>query len=215
MTSVRSVDLCGRLEKCRILPVVDVADSDDARHLGSALLTAGLPQIELTLRRPGALDAIAAAAEDTRLLVGAGTVLGAAQVRDCLAAGARFIVSPGTDRDVIATCLEAGVAILPGVATPTDLMTATSMGIDVVKFFPADVLGGVAAIRALAGPFPSVKFVPTGGIDVTRASSYLDEHSVLAVGGSWMSPKELIAQRNWSAISELARQALQIAGTAA
>lgn len=214
MTSVQSVDLRGRLEKCRVLPVVDVADGDDARHLGSALLAAGLPQIELTLRRPGALDAVAAAAEDTRLLVGAGTVLSAAQVRDCLAAGARFIVSPGTDRDVIAACVDAGVAIVPGVATPTDLMTATSMGIDVVKFFPAQVLGGVAAIRALAGPFPSVKFVPTGGIDVTRAPSYLDEHSVLAIGGSWMSPKELIVQRDWSTISELARQALQIAGTA-
>jgi 2-dehydro-3-deoxyphosphogluconate aldolase / (4S)-4-hydroxy-2-oxoglutarate aldolase len=212
MTAVGSIYLRTRLEKCRILPVVDVADSNDARDLGSALLASGLAQVELTLRRPGALDAVAAAAEDARLFVGAGTVLSAAQARDCLAAGARFIVSPGTDRGVIAACLDAGVPVLPGVATPTDLMTATSMGIDVVKFFPAHVLGGVATIRALAGPFPAVRFVPTGGIDSTRAPSYLDEHAVLAVGGSWMAPRELIQERDWSAISALALEAMQIGG---
>jgi 2-dehydro-3-deoxyphosphogluconate aldolase/(4S)-4-hydroxy-2-oxoglutarate aldolase len=214
MTSVQSMDLRSHLERCRILPVVDVADRDDARHLGSALLASGLPQLELTLRRPGALDAVAAAAEDTRMLVGAGTVLTAAQARDCLAAGARFIVSPGTDRGVIAACLDAGVPVLPGVATPTDLMTATSMGIDVVKFFPAHALGGVATIRALASPFPSVRFVPTGGIDITRAPAYLAEPAVLAVGGSWMVPKELLQQRDWDAISALARKALRIGDAA-
>ncbi len=210
MTSAEPVDLRAHLERCRILPVVDVADSGDARHLGAALLASGLTQIELTLRRPGALDAVAAAAEDPRLLVGAGTVLSAAQARDCLAAGARFIVSPGTDREIITACLDAGVPVLPGVATPTDLMTAVSMGIDTVKFFPAHVLGGVAAIRALAGPFPSVRFVPTGGIDSRRAPTYLDEHAVLAVGGSWMAPNDLIQQHHWKAISALALEAVQI-----
>ncbi|CAN3127622.1 bifunctional 4-hydroxy-2-oxoglutarate aldolase/2-dehydro-3-deoxy-phosphogluconate aldolase [Mycobacterium sp. smrl_JER01] len=210
MTSVQSLDLRSHLEKCRILPVVDVTDTDDARHLGSALLASGMAALELTLRRPGALDAVAAAAEDTRMLVGAGTVLTAGQARDCLAAGARFVVSPGTDREVITACLDAGVPVLPGVATPTDLMAAISMGIDTVKFFPAQALGGVTTIRALANPFQAVRFVPTGGIDTTNVPAYLAEHSVLAVGGSWMAPKELIQRRDWGAISDLARQALRM-----
>ena len=139
-------------------------------------------------------------------------VVNAGQARDAIAAGARFVVSPGIDRDIIQTCLDAAIPVVPGVATPSEIMIALGMGIDVVKFFPAAALGGVATIRAFSAPFPGVRFVPTGGIDMASAPTYLAEQSVLAIGGSWMVSTTLLRSGNWAEVTALAAEASTLGG---
>src|SRR6476620_10404453 len=201
-----------QLDSLRVLPVADVPDGTDCAALGDAMVRAGLPLLEVTLRRPGAIDTLAALAADDRLLVGAGTVVNAGQARDAIAAGARFVVSPGIDRDIIQTCLDAAIPVVPGVATPSEIMIALGMGIDVVKYFPAAALCGVAPIRAFSAPFAGVRFVPTGGIDMASAPTYLAEQSVLAIGGSWMVSTTLLRSGNWAEVTALAAEASTLGG---
>jgi len=214
MTPESSAEILARMSAVGVVPVVEIDDAGAAGPLGEALVGAGLPIVEITLRTTAALAAIRAAASDTRLLVGAGTVVNVDQVDAAAAAGARFVVSPGISVEVVERCREQGLLCLPGVATPTDTMTAIALGLDTLKLFPAGTIGGPAAVRALSGPFPQVQFVPTGGITAETARSYLDLPAVLAVGGSWMVPRAAIREGDWDTVRRLAAEAVAIGSSA-
>ena len=195
----------------RLLAVVVLDDPAAAEPLGEALLNGGLRCIEVTLRTESALEVIATMAANTERVVGAGTVLTVDQVDRVIDAGARFVVSPGLDMDVVRRCQERGVAVVPGVATATEIQRALTAGVTTVKLFPAGLLGGPAMVKALAAPFRAVRFIPTGAIDASTAAGYLELASVLAIGGSWMVPPEALRSGNWPRVEELAREAVAIA----
>ena len=197
-----------RLGELGVVPVVVIDDVSRAEPLGRALIAGGLPCAEVTLRTPEALDCLRVLAEDPDLLVGAGTVLRASQVEQALRAGARYIVSPGFSPAVVAECAQAGIPVLPGVATATEIQAALEVGLEVVKFFPAEAAGGVRTLAALAAPFRDVRFVPTGGIAAADLASYLALPSVLAVGGSWLVSTTLLAGGRYAEITELTAAAV-------
>nr|WP_216648339.1 bifunctional 4-hydroxy-2-oxoglutarate aldolase/2-dehydro-3-deoxy-phosphogluconate aldolase [Isoptericola chiayiensis] len=199
------------LAQHRLVPVVVVDGADQGLGLADALIAGGLPVAEITLRTAGGLDAIrAVAAERPDVVVGAGTVTTAAQVDDVVGAGARYIVSPGLSRAVVERAQEHGVPVLPGVATATDVMTALDLGVETVKLFPASVVGGPAALKALAAPFPGVRFVPTGGVSADNLPDYLALKPVLAVGGSWMVAKGLVDAGDWAEITRRTTEAVDL-----
>lgn len=199
------------IEDGRLVPVIVVDDPAAARPLGDALVAGGLRCAEVTFRTAAAGAALAAMAEDPRLLVGAGTVVRPEQVDRAVAAGARFIVSPGFSPTVVRHCQQVGVPVVPGVATASDIQAAGEQGLDVLKLFPAEPLGGLAMLKALAAPFPGVRFVPTGGITAAQLGDYLAHPSVAAVGGSWMVAPKLIAAGAWEEITRLTADAVAIA----
>lgn len=196
------------LATLRVIPVVVLEAASHAEALGAALKAGGLPCAEVTFRTAAAQEALRTMARDADLLVGAGTVLQPDQVDRALDAGARFIVTPGFSRRVVERCQARGVVVYPGVATPTEIQMALEIGIDIVKFFPAEASGGVDALKAIAAPFPMVRFIPTGGINATNLERYLGFESVLAVGGSWMVAPPLIASGNFGQITRLTRAAV-------
>lgn len=208
-------DVLATIGAGRLVPVIVVEDPQAARPLGEALVAGGLRCAEVTFRTPAAEAALAALAQDPRLLVGAGTVVRPEQVDRALAAGARFIVSPGVSPTVVRHCQRAGVPVVPGVATATEIQAAGAEGLDVLKFFPAEPLGGLAMLKALAAPFPGVRFVPTGGIGAGQLGGYLAHPSVLAVGGSWMVAPTLIAAGAWEEITKLTAEAVELAAQSA
>jgi 2-dehydro-3-deoxyphosphogluconate aldolase/(4S)-4-hydroxy-2-oxoglutarate aldolase len=201
----------GQLAAVRVIPVVVLDDSAAAAPLAGALADAGLPCAEITLRTAAGEAAIGIMAQQRNLLVGAGTVLDASQAEHAIEAGARFIVSPGFDEEVVGRCQELSVPVLPGAATATEIQRARRAGLRVVKFFPAETLGGVNALDALSAPFPDMRFIPTGGISPGNLQPYLAHRAVLAVGGSWMVPRQLIADRDWAQVTQLARDAARLA----
>jgi 2-dehydro-3-deoxyphosphogluconate aldolase/(4S)-4-hydroxy-2-oxoglutarate aldolase len=191
-----------------VVPVVRIERAPDAAELARTLAGADLACIEITFRTDAAVDAIRAIrAGVPEVLVGAGTITTLDQVDRALEAGAAFIVSPGLQADVVRSCLAQSVPVLAGVYTPTEILTAVDLGLSVVKLFPASSAGGPAYLRTLAGPFPAVSFVPTGGIDQDDLEAYLRIPSVLAVGGSWMVRPELLATRDWATVARLAAEA--------
>ena len=187
----------------RIVPVVVLHDAKDAEPLGRALIAGGLPVAEVTFRTAAAVESIRAMSAIEGLIVGAGTVLTPAQVEQAVEAGASFIVSPGLRRDVVLAAQAAGIPVLPGAVTPSEIMAAQELGLDTVKFFPANVYGGAAAIKALSAPFGSMRFVPTGGVSVSNLFDYLSLGCVPAVGGSWMVPVDAIREGAFAHVSEL------------
>jgi 2-dehydro-3-deoxyphosphogluconate aldolase / (4S)-4-hydroxy-2-oxoglutarate aldolase len=195
------------LARARILPILTVDEPGTAVAIGAALVAGGITAVEVTFRRPGAERAMAALAADPGLLVGAGTVLTPAQVDIAADAGARFVVSPGIDDDVLDRAAERGIDALPGVATATEIQRAVRRNMAAVKLFPVGPLGGVAFLTALASPFPAMRFVPTGGIGPAELADYLRVPVVLAVGGSWMVRPEWVQAGDWSAITTAARSA--------
>jgi len=195
----------------RIVPVVVLHDAKDAEPLGRALMAGGLPVAEVTFRTAAAADSIRAMSAVDGLIVGAGTVLNPAQVEQALAAGATFIVSPGLRRDVVFAAQAAGIPVLPGAVTPSEIMAAQELGLETVKFFPANVYGGAAAIKALSAPFGSMRFVPTGGVSASNLSDYLSLGCVPAVGGSWMVPVDAIREGAFERVSELCAGAVAAA----
>jgi 2-dehydro-3-deoxyphosphogluconate aldolase/(4S)-4-hydroxy-2-oxoglutarate aldolase len=199
------------LSTFRIVPVVVLDNASDAEALGDALKAGGLPCAEVTFRTAAAENALRVLARDSDLLVGAGTVLQVDQVDRALEAGARFIVTPGFSQRVVERCQARGVVVYPGVATPTEIQMALDIGIDRVKFFPAEASGGVDALKAIAAPYPMVRFIPTGGINIRNIKSYLGLEPVLAVGGSWMVAPPLIASGNFGEITRLTREAVDAA----
>ena len=198
-----------QFQKLGIIPVVVIDDAKDAVPLAKALCEGGLPVAEVTFRTDAAEEAIRLMAEAyPEMLVGAGTVLTTEQVDRAVAAGAKFIVSPGLNPKVVKYCQEKNVPITPGTARPTDIEMALELGLDVVKFFPAEQNGGLAMIKAMAAPYTKVKFMPTGGINAKNLKSYLDFDKIIACGGSWMVPKDLVAAGDFEAIKNLTREAV-------
>lgn len=196
------------LARVAVVPVLTVTDLGQAVRLARALVAGGLPVLEVTLRSDAALGAIAAMrAAVPEAIVGAGTVVDAAQLAAVVAAGSQFIVSPGFSAPLCVAAREAGVAMLPGVATASELMAALACGLDTLKFFPAAQAGGVALLKAFAGPFPGVRFCPTGGIDIASAPAYLDLPNVICVGMSSIAPPGLLAAGDFASIEQRAREA--------
>ncbi len=199
-----------------VVPVLTIDRERDAVPLARALFEGGLPVIEVALRSPAAIAAIAAIARSLpQVVVGAGTLLRAADVAAAAHAGARFLVSPGTTPELAASALAAELPYLPGVATPSEIMATRALGICLMKLFPAEALGGIAFLKALAPVFPGVAFCPTGGIDERLAADYLALPNVPFVGGSWMAPKDAITAGDWRRIRRLAERAAAIGRAAA
>ena len=191
-----------------VIPVLKIADPAHAVPLARALARGGLPMIEITLRTAGALEAIRrVAAEVKEAIVGAGTILDARQFDEAAKAGAKFIVSPGITRELLAAADDSAVPLLPGAITPGEIMAAREAGLRFLKFFPAEQAGGVAFLRALASPIADVKFCPTGGISLRNAADYLSLSNVVCVGGSWIAPDDLVQAGRWDTIEMLAREA--------
>ena len=202
-------DLASVLDGARLLPVLTVPSTATAGPLADALAAGGARCAEVTFRTPGAEQVLKTMAAHGGLIVGAGTVLTPEQAERAVAAGARFVVSPGFDEEVVAKCRELGVPVVPGIATATELMRALKSGLDTVKLFPAEPLGGLRTLRALAAPFPRVRFVPTGGIDAYRMAAYIADPAVLAVGGSWMATADHLERGDYEEIRRLTADAVE------
>lgn len=194
----------------RVVPVVVTVNVKGARKLAAALAEGGIRCAEITLRTDSAIEAIRSMAAESRIAVGAGTVTTPDQVDRAVEAGARFIVSPGLAVDVVERAASLGVPIAPGVATASELQAAIRLGLDLVKLFPAQSLGGVSYLSALSGPFPSARFMPSGGITEVNAALYLGHPAVSAVGGSWMVPGQAVALNDFDTIRELAARAARL-----
>ena len=200
------------LEQTPVVPVVVIEDASKAVPLAKALVAGGLPIIEVTMRTAAAADAIAAiAAEVPDAHIGAGTVLSAQHAKTIVAAGAKFIVSPGLHEDVVSVAQDLSIPIMPGVATASEAQRAWNMGLRILKFFPAGQAGGLPMIKALASVFRDVVFMPTGGITTANLKDYLQFPAVLACGGSWLTPAKAIADGDFDQITALASEALAIA----
>lgn len=210
MTTTDTPDVHERIIAHRLLPVIALPGADLADPLADALVAGGLPVAEVTLRTDAAEASIRAMAKRGDLIVGAGTVLTVDQAKLSVDAGAEFIVAPGTSPAVIEWCKSQGVTIYPGVATPTDITAAASLGVEVVKFFPAEALGGVKTLKALAAPFGGVRFVPTGGIGPGNLADYLAVDAVAACGGSWMVSKAWLVDRAFDRIESATREAVAL-----
>ncbi|MBM7167327.1 bifunctional 4-hydroxy-2-oxoglutarate aldolase/2-dehydro-3-deoxy-phosphogluconate aldolase [Streptomyces sp. G44] len=196
------------LDLAPVVPVVVVEDLADAVPMARALVAGGLPAIEVTLRTPVALDAIRAiAAEVPDAVVGAGTVICAQNADDSVAAGARFLVSPGWTESLLAAMKGSGVPFLPGVSTASEVVALLERGVSEMKFFPAEAAGGTAYLKSLGGPLPRARFCPTGGITADSAPAYLALENVGCVGGSWMLTSDAVAAKDWTRVASLARQA--------
>jgi 2-dehydro-3-deoxyphosphogluconate aldolase/(4S)-4-hydroxy-2-oxoglutarate aldolase len=189
-----------------VIPVVVVHDPADAVPIARALVDGGLPIIELTLRTPTAMDAIERiAAEVPEIIVGAGTIVDVNQPKQAAAAGAQFLVSPGSTRDLRSAMRDSGLPHLPGVATVSEVLTLLEEGYTNMKFFPAEAAGGAAYLRAIQSPVPAARFCPTGGVSPTNLTDYLTLPNVGCVGGSWLTPADAVERHDWTTISDLAR----------
>ena len=208
---MKPLEVLSLVEEKKIVPVVTINDVKDARGLGEALCEGGLPIAEITFRTSSAEGAIKEISKNIpEMLVGAGTIINLEQAKRALDAGASFIVSPGVNRSVIEFALDKNIAIFPGVCTPTELMIALEYNLPVVKFFPAKQYGGLDTIKALAAPFPGVRFMPTGGINAENIAKYLEFKRIIACGGSWMVKEELIKNGDFARIVELTKEAVAL-----
>ena len=206
------MEILDRLARAGIVPVVVLEDAKDAVPTAKAMLAGGIDVMEITFRTAAAADSIKAVAESCPdMLVGAGTVLNLEQCKLAVKMGAKFIVSPGFDKDVVAYCLENGISVTPGCVTPTEITAAVNMGLKVVKFFPANVYGGLNAMKNLSAPFVGIKFIPTGGVNAKNVREYIEAPYIHAVGGSWVCPKADIAAGNFEKITALCAEARQAA----
>jgi 2-dehydro-3-deoxyphosphogluconate aldolase/(4S)-4-hydroxy-2-oxoglutarate aldolase len=194
-----------------IVPVVVLNNAEDAVPLARALLKGGIDFMEITFRTECAAESIALIAKEVpEMTVGAGTVINLEQAERAVENGAKFIVSPGLDVGVVTWAQERDIPVIPGCVTPTEIMKAISLGLNVVKFFPADVFGGIKAIKALSAPFGQVKFLPTGGVSEANLKDFIENKSVAAIGGSWVCKKDDIASHDWDKITTLSANAIKI-----
>ncbi|MBQ7045047.1 MAG: bifunctional 4-hydroxy-2-oxoglutarate aldolase/2-dehydro-3-deoxy-phosphogluconate aldolase [Clostridia bacterium] len=198
-----------QLKLVGLVPVIKLNDPEKAVPLAKALVKGGIPVAEVTFRAAGADKAIAAIAKEVpEVLVGAGTVITIDQVKQAVSAGAKYIISPGFDKEVVQYCVDNNIPITPGCTNPSEVSIATKMGLEAVKFFPAEAMGGLKVIKSLAGPFPKMRFIPTGGIGPDNLKDYLAFDKIIACGGSWMVPEKLIDNEDWDAITALAKEAV-------
>jgi 2-dehydro-3-deoxyphosphogluconate aldolase / (4S)-4-hydroxy-2-oxoglutarate aldolase len=200
---------------CRVIPVLTIDQPNHGAGVADALMRGGLPVAEVTLRSAGAEAVLARMAQQPGLLAGAGTVVRHDQVDRVHAAGARFVVCPGFDPDIVQRCRDLDLTVIPGISTATELQAAARMDVEVVKLFPAEAVGGLRLLSALAAPFPGMRFIPTGGITEENMTSYLSHPAVPAVGGSWIAPRAAVLAQDWDRIAGNAGRAVEIAGQAA
>jgi 2-dehydro-3-deoxyphosphogluconate aldolase/(4S)-4-hydroxy-2-oxoglutarate aldolase len=202
--------------KSRIVPVIEMAELADALPLADALLAGGIDVIEITLRTPVALEAMALLCKERpQLSVAAGTVMGKTQLDAAYAAGVRLAFSPGSTVELLTAAKNSGVHFFPGVVTPSEIMQSLSFGFTTMKLFPADAIQSVKLLKSIAGPFPHARFIPTGGINDTNIHEYAVQSNVLAMGASAVAPKDLVRNKQWEQISERARRLLEMTRTAA
>ena len=205
------MDINAKIESLKLVPVVVLEDAKDALPLAKALIDGGLPVAEVTFRTAAAEDSIRAISEAyPEMLVGAGTVTNLEQAKTAVAAGAKFLVTPGFSDEVTRYAVENDIPIFPGTCTPTEVMRAMSYGLKVVKFFPASQYGGLNTIKALSGPFPAMRFMPTGGINAGNVKEYLANKHISACGGSWMVKSDLIAAGKFDEIKRLTQEAVAL-----
>ena len=204
-----------KIQKIGIVPVVVLNDAKDAAPLAKALCDGGLPCAEVTFRTDAAEESIRIMAEQfPNMLVGAGTVLTTDQVDRAVAAGAKFIVSPGLNPKIVRYCVEKNIPITPGTTNPSDIEQAIECGLEVVKFFPAEQAGGLAMLKAMAAPYTMLKFMPTGGINTKNLKEYLGFSKILCCGGSWMVKGDMIKNKEFDKITEMTREATELAAAA-
>lgn len=197
-----------------VMPVMVIQNLDDAVPLAQALVAGGIKVLEITLRTPVALDAIRLIRREVgEAVVGVGTVANAAQLKAVEEAGAVFAISPGITSSLLAAAASGGIALIPGIATLSELMLGMEYGLDHFKFFPAEAAGGIPMLKAIAGPFPQMTFCPTGGISPDNYQAYLQLGNVACVGGSWLAPQDAVKSKNWEKVTELAQQAIARAKT--
>lgn len=197
-----------RVEELRIVPVIAISDSSKAEGLANALINAGLPIAEVTLRTPSSLESLKTIASHKEILTGAGSLKNVKDLESAMKAGAQFAVSAGFSPEIAAESIKLGIPYFPGVATPTEILQAINAGITTLKFFPAETLGGVSALKAMSAPFPGIRFMPTGGINLSNMNEYLSFSAVVAIGGSWMVPQKLIDAGEFAEIERLTIEAL-------
>lgn len=204
-----------QLKACGVVPVVVLEEEADALPLAKALIEGGLPCAEVTFRTEAAAGAIRQITETyPEMLMGAGTVLTIEQVDRAIASGAKFIVSPGFDPEIVDYCLEKQIPVFPGCMTPSEVAWAVKRGLEVVKFFPAEQAGGLAMIKAMAAPYPQLRFMPTGGIGPKNLTEYLSFEKILCCGGSWMVKGDLVKEKRYDEIQKLAKEAKMLVDTA-
>ena len=202
------MDVLKSLAQSGVVPVVVLEDAKDAVPTAKAMLAGGIDVMEITFRTAAAADSIKAVAQECPdMVVGAGTVINLEQCKLAVECGAKFIVSPGYDEETVAWCCDNGIPVTPGCVTPTEIMMALKHGLKVLKFFPANVYGGLSAIKSLAGPFGGVKFIPTGGVNAQNLAEFISSPYIHAVGGSWICPKADIAAGNFDKITALCKEA--------
>ena len=202
------MDVLKRLAQSGVVPVVVLEDAKDAVPTAKAMLAGGIDVMEITFRTAAAAGSIKAVAQECPdMVVGAGTVINLEQCKLAVECGAKFIVSPGYDEETVAWCCDNGIPVTPGCVTPTEIMMALKHGLKVLKFFPANVYGGLSAIKSLAGPFGGVKFIPTGGVNAQNLAEFISSPYIHAVGGSWICPKADIAAGNFDKITALCKEA--------
>ena len=201
-----------RISEIGVVPVIKLNHPErDAAPLAKALIAGGVPVAEVTFRAAGAAIAIKTMREQfPEMLVGAGTVLTTAQVDEAMAAGAQFIVTPGMDPELVEYCQKVGIDVFPGCTTPTDYHTAYKLGLEVLKFFPAEQSGGMAKIKSMSAPFPMFKIMPTGGISLKNLADYVKNPVIAACGGSYMVTADLIDNGKWEEITDLCKQSVEI-----
>lgn len=205
------MSLLNEVRETGIVPVVVIKDAKDAVPTAKALLKGGINFMEITFRTDAAAESIRLVADQVpEMHVGAGTVITIDQCKEAERAGAAFMVSPGFNREVVDYCIEKGIDIFPGVATPTEIMMGIECGLKVLKFFPAKIYGGISALKAIGGPFTDVSFIPTGGVGAGNLSEFAGLKNVFAVGGSWICTAKDIEEGNFEAIAELSKEAVTI-----
>ena len=200
-----------QVASCGVVPVVVLEDEAQAVPTARALLAGGINAMEITFRTAAAKGSIAKVAREVpEMIVGAGTVVNLQNLHDAVDAGAKFIVCPGSDPELIAEAIKLNVPITPGVVTPSEIMMGLKLGLKVFKFFPAETFGGLKTIKALCGPFPQIKFLPTGGINQANAAEYFKNPKILAVGGSWMVTKDMVAAGDFEGITAKSKAATDL-----
>lgn len=204
-------DIDAILARAPVLPVLTVEDPETAVELARTLFEAGLPVVEVTLRTPAALNAIRAMSDAVDgIIVGAGTIMDEGDLERVTSAGAAFAISPGGTPALYRAALNGKIPFLPGVATASEIMIGMEFGWSRFKFFPAEAVGGIAALKSWRGPFPAIRFCPTGGISGANAADYLRQENVLTVGGSWMVPADAVKEQDWTRIGALARDCVNL-----
>jgi 2-dehydro-3-deoxyphosphogluconate aldolase / (4S)-4-hydroxy-2-oxoglutarate aldolase len=207
-------ELFRKFEQMKVIPVVKIDDANDAPPLADAFVKGGLPCAEITFRTAAAADAIKKMASRGDMLVGAGTVLSVDTVKKAMDCGATFIVSPGFNPRVVDYCVKSNIPVTPGVATPSEIEAAMDFGLDVLKFFPAEAMGGLKMLTAISAPYGKVRFVPTGGIDEKNLAAYLGFAKTLCCGGTWIAKADLINTKAFDKITDITKRAVEIAKTA-